>query len=355
MNKSKIIKVSSKFYKEANKFHVDYYKDNRSLTQFFWTFKKEKLKNLKNYYIYLKGNKITSSIGFVKYNLISKNRIINCFKPEDVLSNIEGIKNKAFEKIHRKFEQKNNNFFLFHFSNVGWAFRKLNYQINFGNRYIYLKFYKKKALEKILKKKNYPSFVIYFVTNLIFVYLNFFKKVKAKTKKKLTFKISNNCPPWAESFSRAFVDYWKCLTIVRSEKFLSWRIFNNPFKKNKFISIFYNKNPVGYFIFETNKKVLSVIDVVILPVTKNINSESIINEMINYIDKYCIEKKIEHSKFEIYLDFKLNKIIQRQLLKNHYIKKKKISDFSFKSNTQIVNREILKENFYLTNIFKAGR
>ena len=97
-----------------------------------------------------------------------------------------------------------------------------------------------------------------------------------------------------------------------------------------------------------------MVDVIILP-TKNINSECIIDEIINYIDKYCIKKKIEHSKFEIYLDFKLNKIIQKQLLKNHYIKKKKISDFSFKSNIQIVNREILKENFYLTNIFKAGR
>ena len=153
MDNGKIIKVSSKFYKEVNKFHVNYYKDNRSLAKFFWLFKKEKLKNLKNYYIYLRKNKIASSIGFVNYTLIIKNRIINCFKPEDVLSNIEGIKNKAFEKIHRKFEQKNNNFFLFHFSNVGWAFRKLNYKINFGNRYIYLKFYEKKALEKILKKK----------------------------------------------------------------------------------------------------------------------------------------------------------------------------------------------------------
>lgn len=113
MKDNKIIKVNPKLYRKTNNFHTNYYLNNRSLSQFFWIFKKEKFNELKNYYIYLKENKICSSIGFIKYNFTNKNKLISSFKPEDVLSNIEGIKNKAFEKIHQKFEIKKNNFFFF--------------------------------------------------------------------------------------------------------------------------------------------------------------------------------------------------------------------------------------------------
>ena len=355
MKNNKIIKVSSKLYRKTNKFHTEYYSDNRSLSQFFWLFKKEKFNDLKNYFLYLKENKICSSIGFIKYNFTYKNRLISCFKPEDVLSNVEGIKNNAFEKINQKFEKKKNNFFFFNFSNVGWAFKKLNYKINFGNRFTYLKFYKKRALERILKQKKYSSFKIYFITNIFFLYLNFFDKLKVKSNNELIFKISDNCPAWVDSLFKSFINYWECFTVVRSKEFLSWRIFNNPFKKNKFISIYDNKTPIGYFIFEIDKKVLSVIDIVIVPRTKKMNSKYIINEIIRFIDNYCINKNIEYSKFEIYLDFKLNKIIKTQLLKNYYLKNKKKSDFSFKTNIQFIMKEISKENFYLTNILKAGR
>lgn len=154
---------------------------------------------------------------------------------------------------------------------------------------------------------------------------------------------------------KSFINYWKCFTVVRSKQFLSWRIFNNPYKKNKFISIYDNKTPIGYFILETDKNVLSVIDIVIVPKSKKISSNYIISEIMRFIDNYCKNKNIEYSKFEIYLDFKLNKIIKTQLLKNHYLKNKKMSDFSFKTNIQFVTKEILNENFYLTNILKAGR
>ena len=100
-----------------------------------------------------------------------------------------------------------------------------------------------------------------------------------------------------DSLFKSFINYWECFTVVRSKEFLSWRIFNNPFKKNKFISIYDNKIPIGYFIFEIDKKVLSVIDIVIVPRTK-MNSKYIINEIIRFIDNYCINKNIEYSSLK---------------------------------------------------------
>ena len=75
------------------------------------------------------------------------------------------------------------------------------------------------------------------------------------------------------------------------------------------------------------------------------------NEIIYYIDNYCLEKNIEHCKFELYLDFKLNQIIRAQLTKNKYITNKKISDFSFKNNLRLTKRNINK-NLYEKNILK---
>ena len=107
MNNQKIIEANIKQYKKINLLHKNYYKDKRSLAQFFWLFKKEKNKIIKHYYISLKKNKITSTLGFIKYKLINKNILIDAYKPEDVLSNIDGVKDKAFERIHQKFEKKN--------------------------------------------------------------------------------------------------------------------------------------------------------------------------------------------------------------------------------------------------------
>ena len=76
--------------------------------------------------------------------------------------------------------------------------------------------------------------------------------------------------------------------------------------------------------------------------------------MIGYIDNYCVTHNIEASKFELYLESKLNQIIKKQLIKNTYLINKKKSDFSFKNNMRFTP-EYINKYLYLTNIFKAGR
>ncbi len=302
----------------------------------------------------IKKKKILSTIGFVKYQFFRKNKSIDAYKPEDVLSNIEGIKDKAFEKIHKKFENENRKLFLFNFSNIGWAYKRFKYQINFGNRSIFIKFYKENSLKKILKKKGFSKLLVNLLTNLYFIYKKLFQKKKSNKKKEIHFILSKECPTWVNTLFGSFVNYWNYMTVYRSIKFIKWRIFENPFNKNFFVSIFYNKKPIGYFIFEKKKNILSVIDIILVPISPKLNSDYIINEMIGYIDNYCVTHNIEASKFELYLESKLNQIIKKQLIKNTYLINKKKSDFSFKNNMRFTP-EYINKYLYLTNIFKAGR
>lgn len=355
MNNSRIIISQKKYFKKINFFHNNYYNITRSLSQFFWLIGGNN-GIIRNYYILIKKKKILATIGFVKYKLFEKDNFVDAYKPEDVLSNIEGIKHNAFEKIHKKFEDKNKkkNLFLFNFSEIGWAYKKFNYQINFGDRSVFIKFYGKKSLKKILEKKGFSKLLIIILTNIYFIYKKFFQIINFNKKSKIRFTISKTCPVWTTSLFKSFVNYWKCLTVYRSNSFIKWRVFRNPFNKNYFVSIIHNKKPIGYFVFEKKKNILNVIDIILIPISIEFNSKYIINEIINYIDNYCINFNIKASKFELYLDFKLNKIIKKQLIKKAYLMNKKKSDFSYKNNMGLTS-EYINKKLYLTNIFKAGR
>ena len=290
-------------------------------------------------------------------NLYQIKKKITAYKPEDLLMSVEAIKNRLFEKIYYKFENsKKKNFPLFfHFSDSAWAFKKLNYKINFGKYCYYIKFYELNEIYKILIKNGLPKLFAKIISNILNIILKLFfiKKMKKKNRK-LKFVNYLKPPNWSNFLIKDFVKYWKCITLHRSYDFLNWRVFNNPYTDNKFVAFYYKKKPIGYIIYNIKNSNLTVIDLIFIPSEKKISPELIMDEVLDYLDDLSLKKKIKICKFELYLNSKINLKISDNLSKKGYFKKNKYSDFSYKC---IKNKINIKEinNAYITNINKTGR
>ena len=101
-------------------------------------------------------------------------------------------------------------------------------------------------------------------------------------------------------------------------------------------------------------KNLYVVDLVVVPVNHNINANMIINDVLSYLDNYCVKQKLNYCKFELYLNSKLNNLLKNSLPKFGYISKKVDTNFSFKIFNKSVNKKIMMDA-YLTNINKSGK
>tara|TARA_B100000579_G_C22831528_1_gene856281 strand:+ start:1507 stop:2580 length:1074 start_codon:yes stop_codon:yes gene_type:complete len=356
LNKITVKKVKKNYLKKINQFHNNFYKSKRSIKQFLWQFKVLKKDNqIKNYFYASKRKKIIGTLAFVKYEFISNKKKIDAYKPEDLLMNVEAIKIRLFEKINYLFENKNKKIFFFHFSDSAWAFKKLDYKTNFGNYFYFIKFYEFNDIYKILLNKSIPKFIAKIISHILSATTKFFFTKKAKQRnKKLVFVNYTHPPIWSDHFIIKFVNHWKCITLNRSKNFLNWRVFNNPYVKNKFIAFYYKNNPVGYIIYNVKNYNLSVVDLILIPLNKEINSKLILNEVLSFLDNYSIKNKIKTCKFELYLNSKLNKIIYFELFKNGYFKKRKVSDFSYKSTKNKINSKTIN-SAYITNINKSGK
>ena len=131
-------------------------------------------------------------------------------------------------------------------------------------------------------------------------------------------------------------------------------ILTIPYLKEKFTAFYFNKIPVGYIIYNINMKNLYVVDLVVVPVNGTINANMIINEVLSYLDGYCVKKKLNYCKFELYLNNKLNNLLKNSLPRFSYISKKVDTNFSFKIFNKSVNKKIMMDA-YLTNINKSGK
>ena len=357
-NKIIIKNASIKDYKKINQFHNNYYKTNRTLKHFLWLFRQTpKSKDFKNYYYACKGKKIIGILGFIKFNFVLKKKKFIVIKPEDLLMGVEAIKANVFEKINKKYERKisNLNVISILFSVVGWAFKKINYSSNFGNRLIVIKHQQPKSLASFMIEKKIPKFLAYFFSYILIYFFRIITFIKKTlTKRKLKFINYKEPPKWSNNINKSFINYWNFLTVDRNKDFLQWRVFDNPFINAEFTAFYYNKNPVGYIVYNKNMKNLYVADLIIVPPNNSISTKTIIDEILNYLDDYCIRNDLNYCKFELYLNNKLNNLLKNCLLKFGYISKKVETNFSFKIFNKKIKKKIISES-YITNINKSGK
>tara|TARA_B110000444_G_scaffold225789_1_gene229869 strand:+ start:1406 stop:2497 length:1092 start_codon:yes stop_codon:yes gene_type:complete len=360
IKKNKIIikNASNKDLKKINSFHNHYYRSNRSIKQFLWLFRQSaKSKKFKDYYFASKGKKIFAILGFIKFNFVLKKKKYLVIKPEDLLLNIDSIKANVFEKINKKFEKniKNSNTISILFNAVGWAFKRINYIPYFGKRVIYIKYHRVNSLALFLTTKKVPKLLTYFFSFLIIYSLKIFTFCRRLlVKKKVTFKNFKKPPIWSNNINKSFINYWKFLTVDRDQRFLKWRVFNNPFMKAQFTAFYYNKIPIGYLIYNKNMNNLYIVDLIIVPPNSTFKIESMLDEILFYLDDYCIVNGINYCKFEIYLNNKLNNLLEKSLLNLGYFKKRVDTNFSFKIFNKSINKKTISES-YLTNINKSGK
>ena len=356
MSKQFIIKkANTKNLKKLNQFHNNYYKTNRTIKQFLWLFRKTS--KFYDFYYALNKKKIVGTLGFIKFNFIHKKKSYNLVKPEDILITRSERGKNIFEGFNKIYEKKNSNSNVISiiFSAVGKTLKRINYTSYFGSRTILIKYYHAKGLAELIAKKKIPKLFSYLFAHLIICYLKIFTFIKNnKIKGNLTFINYNKAPKWTNNINKKFTNYWNFFTTDRTEKFLQWRVFDNPFLKEKFTAFYFNKIPVGYIIYNINMKNLYVVDLVVVPVNGTINANMIINEVLSYLDGYCVKKKLNYCKFELYLNNKLNNLLKNSLPRFSYISKKVDTNFSFKIFNKSVNKKIMMDA-YLTNINKSGK
>ena len=356
MSKQFIIKkANTKNLKKLNQFHNKYYKTNRTIKQFLWLFRKTP--KFYDFYYALNKKKIVGTLGFIKFNFVYKNINYKVIKPEDLLISPNARKKNIFEKINKKYEKKISNLkgISININAVARIFQRANYGPYFGERMMFIKYYHAKGLSELIAKKKIPKLFSYLFAHLIIFYLKIFDLTKNnKIKSNLTFINYNKAPKWTNNINKKFTNYWNFFTVDRTEKFLQWRVFDNPFLKEKFTAFYFNKIPVGYIIYNINMKNLYVVDLVVVPVNHTINTNMIINDVLSYLDNYCVKKKLNYCKFELYLNSKLNNLLKNSLPKFGYISKKVDTNFSFKIFNKSVNKKIMMDA-YLTNINKSGK
>ena len=218
-----------------------------------------------------------------------------------------------------------------------------------------IKYYHAKSLAELIAQKRIPKLFSYFFSYLIISYIRIFDSIKKKQiKKNLTFIDFKKAPKWSNNLNKKFIRHWNFFTTDRTKDFLQWRVFNNPYLKERFTAFYFNKIPVGYIIYNVNMKNLFVVDLVVVPINNTIDTKMILNEMLLFLDDFCIGKQLNYCKFELYLSSKLNNLLIKSLSKYGYIGKKIDTNFSFKIFNKSISKKVITQS-YITNINKSGK
>ena len=355
LKKFVIKKANIKDLKKLNQFHNNYYKTNRTIKQFLWLFRKTS--KFYDFYYALNGKKIVGTLGFIKFNFVYNKKIYKVIKPEDLLISPNARKKNIFERINKIYEKTILNLkgISININAVAKIFQRANYGPYFGDRKIFIKYHKANSLVDLMNKKKIPKLFSYFFSYLIIFYLRVFDSIKKnQIKKNITFINLKKSPKWSNSLNKKFINYWNFFTTDRTKDFLQWRVFENPYLKEKFTAFYFNKIPIGYIIYNINMKNLYVVDLVVVPINNTIDAKMILNEVLLFLDDYCINRHLNYCKFELYLCSKLNDLLKKSLSKFNYIGKKIDTNFSFKIFNKSISNKVITQS-YITNINKSGK
>lgn len=76
----------------------------------------------------------------------------------------------------------------------------------------------------------------------------------------------DTAPAWADELSNAFIRQWGGTTIHRSQEYMQWRLFENPFRRCLVVAAFRDQKPVGWIAFGIGSTgVAAVVDVFVAP------------------------------------------------------------------------------------------
>lgn len=95
------------------------------------------------------------------------------------------------------------------------------------------------------------------------LYADLVSSIRWNGGEEIDIRLREECPDWVDDLTRRFVDQWGGVTIMRSQAYLRWRIFENPYVRPLFLSAEQGGRPVGFACLAlAENRVAMLVDIV---------------------------------------------------------------------------------------------
>lgn len=99
----------------------------------------------------------------------------------------------------------------------------------------------------------------------------------------------SGAPPWADDLSVAFVSQWGGTTIHRSQSYLEWRVFSNPFVRPVVLAATWAGRPVGWVAFGLcDDGTAAIVDLLAIdPLPGSVTAEDVAARLLDAATRRC--------------------------------------------------------------------
>ena len=298
---SVIVRLATKAdSKDCNELHNIAYGHSRNLDQWNWTFQNRLFPDLKLPFIVAEDDgKIVGTQALIPIQMIDKDGVYWSAKSEETLININYRGQGLFEKMYEKaFEvSKTSNFqSIWGFTPARKAFLRVGFEIPMDTSQLF-KPLRAKCIAALINNGNSNSKSVKlkgFFKRILFLLAGVIASVYSNIRQWFTIMLKpgleivelrhlSSAPEQAKRLCFDFIAQWGGATIYRDQKYLKWRIFDNPFNKANMIGAYINGELVGYCAFSIGDNEMGyIIDIIVVePKNSDITSRNIIHKLLS--------------------------------------------------------------------------
>lgn len=298
---SVIVRLATKAdSKDCNALHNKAYGVARNLDQWNWTFQNRLFPDLELPFIVAEDDgKIVGTQALIPIQMIDNDGVYWSAKSEETLVDINYRGHGLFEKMYEKaFEvaKKSNVQSIWGFTPARKAFLRVGFEIPMDTSQLF-KPLRAKCVAVLLSNGNsnsesvrlkdfFKKILFFLVGAMASTYSNirqFFTIILKPRLEIVELKHLSSAPEQAKKLCFDFIAHWGGATIYRDQKYLKWRIFDNPFNKANMIGAYVNGELVGYCAFSIGEDEMGyIIDIIVVePTNSDINSRNIIHKLLS--------------------------------------------------------------------------
>jgi predicted N-acetyltransferase YhbS len=252
--------------KACNSMHNKAYGLSRNINQWKWTFQNQLFTDLELPFVVAEDKgKIVGTQALIPIQMIDEDGVYWSAKSEETFVDIDYRGQGLFEKMYEKIFEiaKASHFYsIWGFTPARKSFLQVGFEIPIDTAQLF-KPLKAKCIVTLLDNKDnnsestglkdYFKKLIYFVLGAAASLYSHIKGWASKLFRvgleKVELHDLTSPPAEAKKLCHDFISQWGGTTIYRDQKYLKWRIFDNPYNKANIIGAFINGKLVGYCAF----------------------------------------------------------------------------------------------------------
>lgn len=258
----------------CNEFHNNIYGTSRTIEQWKWTFVNDNLPGSELFYCIAEDEGVIKGTqAMILIQMIDGNGIYLTAKSEETLVSQDfrgkGLFEKMYDQVLSLAAEKNIEI-IWGFTTAEKAFKKVGFNIPLHTSQLFRPC-RLKVVGTLLPSSGKTSYgvwqkikkyIYYTAAILILVFAwskRNFSKFYVQREENILLRDLDGPHSGLTKLSNAFIAQWGGATIYRDEKYLNWRIFNNPFCRANVIGAFINEDLVGYCCFALDENELGYI------------------------------------------------------------------------------------------------